>query len=564
MKKSFMLFVGVLALALLSPISPGSQATAAKQKSVTAYVYAVTAKNVNKAADRLVKSGFDVSEAVAPGRKLLVYGNAQTGEKLRAAGFRATRFTSYTVPHNTGTSFFFGGYPDPADQNAHLTTVSTNYPNLTRVYDVGDSWRKARNRGGHDIRVICISNIASGDCQLSQTSNKPRFFMIAQLHARELVTGEVAYRMIDHLTQNYGSDPEVTSILNNTEVWIIPVLNPDGVDIVKQGASPYLQRKNANDTRRTGCANPPTASSHFGVDLNRNSSFGYGGVGSTTSYCAQTYRGTGAASENETQALQGLANTLFPDQRGPARTDPAPLGTKGLFVTIHAYGNLMLFPYGDTITPSPNDAGMRSTGFRMSYHNGYNTGLGSEILYSVSGSSDDYVYGTLGIASFTYEIGPSSGACSGFAPAYSCVSSTFWTPNRNALLQGMKLAQAPYQLSLGPSALSASASPTTVSAGTSVTVTATVNDNALGATGISRPAAQSIAGAQYCVDALPGNGCTATAMSASDGTFNATSESVTATIDTTGWSVGQHLVTVRGQDSAGNWGAAVSVFVTIT
>lgn len=56
--------------------------------------------------------------------------------------------------------------------------------------------------------------------------------MMGQLHARELTTGDMAWRWIDHLVTNYGSDSEITNLLDTTEIWVVPMANPDGVDIV--------------------------------------------------------------------------------------------------------------------------------------------------------------------------------------------------------------------------------------------------------------------------------------------------------------------------------------------
>lgn len=52
-------------------------------------------------------------------------------------------------------------------------------------------------------------------------------------------------------------------------------------------------------------------------------------------------------------------------------------------------------------------------------------------------------------------------------------------------------------------------------------------------------------------------------MSAADGAFSATQEGIRATINTTGWLPGRHLIFVESQDAAGNWGAPTGVFITV-
>lgn len=332
------------------------------------------------------------------------------------------------------------------------------------AYDVGDSWLKTQGQSsGNDLVAVCLTRQQVGDCQLSATSTKPQFFVLGTVHARELTPTELSTRFVDHLVSGYGSDPEVTAVMDSTEVWVLPLANPDGREIAEQGTtSPYLQRKNANNTLGS-CAVPPTASNQHGVDVNRNFDWRWGGVGTSTDPCAQTFPGRTAASEPETAAVQTLMSTLFPDQRGPGATDAAPLTTPGYMMTLHSYANQVLIPWGDTNTASPNDAGLRSAAFRVNYFNGYQAGQPGQILYNVTGATDDWLYGTRGIASSTMEVGPSSGTCSGFVPAFSC-QDTFWSLNRPALMYLAKAARAPYQLTLGPTttgvAVSAASVPT--------------------------------------------------------------------------------------------------------
>ncbi len=224
---------------------------------------------------------------------------------------------------------YFGGYRTVAEHYAHLDSVATTYPNLTTVYDYGDSWRKVNNLpNGHDLRVMCITNKQAGDCALNPNSTKPRFLLVAAIHARELTTAEMAWRWIDYLTQNYNVDADVTALLDYNEIWVVPTLNPDGRQIVELGGNnPYTQRKNARDTG--ACSYPPTSSSQDGVDLNRNASTdNWGGAGTSASVCNLTYKGASAASEPEQQAFETLAAQLFPDTKGPGRNDPADVKPK--------------------------------------------------------------------------------------------------------------------------------------------------------------------------------------------------------------------------------------------
>ena len=355
------------------------------------YVFKVTVKTIEQV-HALTSSEFDVLEGRGPDY-LLVLGDAGVASSLRAKGYTVAVERRLEKVEQASSRFspmtYFGGYRTVVEQYAHLDSVAAAKPNLTALVDYGDSWRKVQGLGGNDLRAICITNKQAGDCALNPNSSKPRFLLVAAIHARELSTAETAWRWIDYLVDNYNVDPDVTALLDNNEMWVVPLINPDGRQIVEQGGnSPYLQRKNANNTVGS-CSNPPTSSNQFGVDLNRNANFKWGGLGTSTGACDQTYRGTGAASEPEEQALESLMANLFPDQRGPNDADPAPVTTKGAMITLHSYSNYVILPWGfvecntaacPASKQAPNDAALRSFAYRMSFFNSYRTGQGSEIL----------------------------------------------------------------------------------------------------------------------------------------------------------------------------------------
>nr|QZD57802.1 peptidase M14 [Glycomyces sp. TRM65418] len=332
---------------------------------------------------------------------------------------------------------YYGGYRTVDAYEADLRALAAAHPDLTSLHDIGDSWRKTQGQGGHDVFAVCITKLAEGDCETDPDSTKPRFSLIAQIHAREIATGEVAWRWIEKLVDGYGTDPEVTELMDTTELWVVPIANPDGVDIVASGGdAPILQRKNANDTNGN-------CSRGFGVDLNRNSTFEWGA--DSTNPCGQTYQGPSAGSEPETQAVENWLRALHPDQRGERATDPAPADARDVFITLHSYGEYIIIPWGYADEASPNDAQLRALGKAMADHNGYFVGTNDDTVgYSTSGTTDDMSYGELGIASFTYEIGPDSGRCGGFFPAFSCVDDALWPENEGALMTAAQAAAAPY------------------------------------------------------------------------------------------------------------------------
>jgi carboxypeptidase T len=446
--------VAAAAVLLLAPQVPTASAQT-MPRPTGLVVYRVPAPT-DAGAQRLLAGGFDVLEDRS-GDDLFVLGDAATAQALRTAGFAPTVDRSLAplggpapstklLPGAATTAAgpvdetYFGGYHTVRAQHAHLDAVAAAYPALTRVVDYGDSFLKTRNAAtGYDLKAICITaKSADYDCKLYPGAPRPRFLLMSQMHAREIVGGDISWRFIDHLTQQYGKNTEVTNLLKTTEVWVIPVVNPDGVDVVQQGGnSPYLQRKNLNGT---GCGTTPGATAQKGVDLNRNTANHWGGAGTSTDKCSQVYPGASGDSEVETRSLQTLSKQLFPDQRGPGDNDAAPITAKGTMLSIHASGGMILFPWGYENKKAPNDAGLRAIANRLSQINGYDAGRPGEVIYNASGNIEDWTYGELGVASFAFELD----SCGTFTPPYSCTAGEFAT-NLPALMHLAQKAKAPYR-----------------------------------------------------------------------------------------------------------------------
>lgn len=445
---------GVLAAAavLLSPqISTAASVPAASATAGVA-VYRVPAAS-DTAVQQLIAGGFDLLEK-REGQDLFVLGDAATAGKLKAAGFSPTvdsTLSSYAAPAAAAPKAkaaaapidetYFGGYHTVKAQYAHLDSVAAANPKLARVVDFGDSYLKTKNAAaGYDMKAVCITHLtADSDCKLSPAAPRPRFVLMTQMHAREIVTGDMSWRFIDYLTQNYGKNTEVTNLLNGTEVWVVPIANPDGVDLVQKGGNrPYLQRKNLNGT---GCPNPPGNGGQVGVDLNRNTSTHWGTTGISRDKCSEVYLGPAGDSEAETKSLQWLYRSIFPDQKGPSDTEAAPVTAKGTLLSMHSFAGTILFPWGWDNRKTPNDAALRAIGNKLGQLTGYDAGQPGEVLYNASGNIEDWVYSELGIASFTIE----ADSCNSFTPAYSCTAGQF-TKLLPALMYVAGKAKAPYKL----------------------------------------------------------------------------------------------------------------------
>ncbi|MFI9722131.1 M14 family zinc carboxypeptidase [Streptomyces sp. NPDC052396] len=451
-----------MAAAAVLPLAPSALAGAHAPHSAvrhtpqrTAVIYRVPTHHPQDA-QKLAKAGYDLLER-RQGNDLFVLGDWNTAAGLRRLGFSPTVVSSTSKPlprpatavtaADSGT--YDGGYHTVDAHNAHLDQVAAQHPDLAGVVTYGQSWLKQRGAGGHDLKAICLTKIKPGDCALNPNSAKPRFFLMSQIHARELTTGEISWRWIDELTQGYGSNPEITKLMDTTEMWVVPIANPDGVDIVAQGGNnPIWQRKNADDANGGSCG----LFGQIGVDLNRNAGTHWGGLGTSDQPCSEVYLGPAADSEVENSALEDLFRQLYPAVRsGTGDGDPAPLNTRGVMITLHSDASMVLFPWAsDHTVHTGNDAQLRAMAGQLGSITGYQSGQAGEILYDASGGTDDWTYDKLGLASFTIEVGDNNGrGCDGFTPAYSCQGDYFWPKLEPALRYAAQHSAAPYQITAG-------------------------------------------------------------------------------------------------------------------
>jgi hypothetical protein len=489
------------------------------------------------------EKGYLLLEVSEDERRLLVERGLRVEDDAEAAE-RYARFQGFAQVVDAIPGFTC--YRTVEETHAAAQALATNNPTLATWSDIGDSWEKTAGLGGHDIRVLKLTNSAIA-------GPKPKLLINAAIHAREYTTAELALRFAESLVSGYGTDADATWLLDQHEAHFVFQSNPDGRKKAEAGA---LWRKNTNQNY---CG---ATSSSRGVDLNRNFAFMWGCCnGSSTSQCSETYRGPSAASDPETKTLQNYMTAIFPDQRGPNMTDAAPPDATGIFIDLHSSGRLMLWPWGMTTTVAPNGTALQTFGRKMAFFNGH-TPEQSVGLYPTDGATDDHAYGTLGVAAYTYELGTQ------FFESCTYFQNTLLPANLPALKYALKAARTPYQTPAGPEtvsvALSAGATTPGVPAGTVVTLTASLNDTRYNNSNGTEPS-QAVAAAEYYVDTPPWRaGAVAVPMSASDGSFNTSVEGATASVNTTGFASGRHILYVRGRDASGNWGAFSASFLYVS
>ena len=295
--------------------------------------------------------------------------------------------------------------------------------------------------------------------------------------------------------------------------------------------------------------------------------------GSSPIVCDETYRGPLAASEQETQNLvQYVAGTctpdgacsggIFADHRAGSMEPPghiddgdaAPDDTPGFFLDMHSNAALVLWPWGDTGTDSPNVNGLTTLGRRIAWFNSYTPEQSNE-LYLTDGTTDDSMYGLLGVASYTIETGAEFFEdCNSFEG--------FTAPhNLDALRYISRSLHAPYQLPAGPDTVDVEVSSDLVVPGDSITVTAHLDSQRFNQSNGSQTIYDIFSAGLY-FDVLPWDTDAIQPMTAADGAFDSPVETAVATIDNIG-GTGRHFVYVQASDSAANSGTPNAAFFDV-
>jgi carboxypeptidase D len=126
-------------------------------------------------------------------------------------------------------------WPTFAEVGARLQAAETAYPSICRRFNLGSSY------GGRAIWAVEISD------NVTLEEDEPEFKYISTMHGDEITGVEMCLRLVEYLTANYGTDPQVTNLVDEVDIWIVPLMNPDGYD-----------------------RSPRSRYNNQGVDLNRN------------------------------------------------------------------------------------------------------------------------------------------------------------------------------------------------------------------------------------------------------------------------------------------------------
>ncbi len=280
-----------------------------------------------------------------------------------------------------GLGGYFESYQRYEDMSQFVNDLQLAHPDRAARVSVGQSLE------GREIFGVKITG-ANGSGQ------KPAVVFSAMQHAREWAAGTTALYLANELLEGYGVDAQITSALDAVDVYIVPVVNPDGY--VWTWDVERLWRKN----RRVN------GGGTFGVDLNRNFSIGWGlNGGSDTDTDSDLYRGTAPFSEPESAALANFIEAI-PNVRA--------------HVDLHCYSELILSPWGWTEDPTPDAAAYDSLNSSLQdaiagvHGRVYTAGPAGSTLYIASGTAPDWSYGELGAFGWTFELRPATAGQGGF------------------------------------------------------------------------------------------------------------------------------------------------------
>jgi carboxypeptidase T len=466
---------------------------------------------------------------------------------------------------------YYGGYRTVDELYQDMAALNAQLPTLIELVAYGQSYCYTQNgcvtpdgeeTNGYKLLAIRLTNeIVPGSSVLTQNGvargQKPVFFVLANIHGRELTTPEIAMRWLKLLLDEYRRNPDVTWMVDWQEIWIVPTANPDGhwiTELDTVDGSPLLHRKNfdrdADDDGANDCNVWPSLSySQFGVDLNRNHNFAWQAPSSFTSACELTYSGPAPSSEPEVEALQELIRVLFPDRRGPNLDDLAADDTQGILFTLHSYGDMILRPWAFTGDAPPNEAGLKAIGDKLASLSGYRSCRSPECLYFAHGTTDDWAYGELGIPSFTFEIG---NAEQGFLPPYAVIDQDQWPDTREAFLYAARISREPYRLVHGPEVKSLEI---TIDLASKSTVEVLFENDTT--------ASQPVSSAEYSLD-HPFWSPLAEPYPMDPGPAQAAQFVFVAEPDTSQLEPGRHAIFVRGLNLAGYHGPTLSAFLNIS
>ncbi len=257
-------------------------------------------------------------------------------------------------------------YYTVAEIEAAIDAQVLAHPGLAQKVNISTLPGGVLTHQGRPIWALKVSdNVATAE-------DEPSIVLAAQHHARELNSPVMVIGAMERILAAYATDPQLQQIVDDYELWFVPMVNPDGVNHV--WTVDNFWRKN----RRNNGAN-------FGVDNNRNYPFLWGLCGASTSTGSETYRGPSAGSEPENMTMRNLIARLRPE----------------IYLDFHSFGQDVLRMWAPCATVHPT---------MFTFQEWYVDDMRAPMLYSkrdpsASGEAPEDHFASGGTLSFLVEVG---------------------------------------------------------------------------------------------------------------------------------------------------------------
>ncbi|KAL0968650.1 hypothetical protein UPYG_G00269670 [Umbra pygmaea] len=266
-------------------------------------------------------------------------------------------------------NFDYSNYHTIAEIYAFQDMLVAEFPNLVSKIVIGQSY---------EGRPLTVLKFSTGG------TNKPGIWLDTGIHSREWVTQASGTWFAKKIVTDYGREASLTAILDKMDIFLEIMTNPDGFAFTQ--TSNRMWRK----TRK-----PNSGSRCVGTDPNRNWDAGFGGPGSSAEPCSETYRGPRANSESEVKSIVDFVRSH---------------GNLKAFVSIHAYSQMLLYPYGYTKTPCKEQNELHKlakkaiTDLASLYGTSYRYGSIINTIYQASGGTIDWTYNQGIKYSYSFEL----------------------------------------------------------------------------------------------------------------------------------------------------------------
>jgi len=299
--------------------------------------------------------------------------------------------------------FLFGG--NDKDNSAKKTAVG-RYAKSNEIY----STMKDLNEKSKHMSLITIGTSFEGRdllvAKFSTGGEKPAMFINSGMHSREWIAHATVTWILDQMAMRYGKSKDVTDLLDKFDIYMMPLVNPDGYDYSINHMSKRFWRKTTKKYDFSRC---------LGCDPNRNWDANFGGTGTSNSPCSDIYRGPYAFSEPETQALSVFLAKLKKENNLVSYYD------------IHAFSQLWMENYGYAENTFPDDwdelhrvalIGAKAIESVNGMH--FKVGTPPQLIYAAAGGAYDWAKMVLGVKySYALELRPTieAGAFGFIVPA---------------------------------------------------------------------------------------------------------------------------------------------------